>query len=224
MCGRYVFTSPAEALLRLFGIEIPAEAPSAYNIAPGQDAWIVRAGAQGTEAAALRWGLVPFWAKDTNIGYKMINARSETAAEKPAFREALKRRRCLIPADAFYEWHAGENPKQPYLVYRKDRSPLLFAGLWECWEKGDGPLETFAVLTKPADEAIAWLHDRQPVVLGQDASEAWLNGGSEVAQAVLEKPAAVDWAWHKVSRAVNATRNEGPSLVDPWQQAQGSLL
>ena len=224
MCGRYVFTHPADAMLRLFGLDVPKSEPSRFNMAPGQYGWIARGGAQGMEAAQARWGLVPAWAKDTNVGYKMINARSETAAEKPAFREAVKQRRCLIPADAFYEWQGSKPPKQPYLIYAADRSPLVFAGLWERWERGGQPLETFSVLTAAADQAISWLHPRMPVTLPEDTWEAWIMGGAGVAQAMMENPRKVPWAWHKVSSAVNTVKNDSPALLEEYVEPQGSLL
>ena len=196
MCGRYVFITPAESMLRLFGLNVPKSAPTRFNMAPGQYGWIARAAAdgQGMEAAEARWGLVPAWAKDSNVGYKMINARSETAAEKPAFREAMQRRRCLVPSHAFYEWEGAKPPKQPYLIYAEDRSPLVFAGLWERWERGGEALETFSVLTMAADQAIAWMHPRMPVPLPQEAWEPWVLGEAGMAQAVLENPRKVRWA------------------------------
>ena len=226
MCGRYVFITPAEAMLRLFGLDVPKGEPSRFNMAPGQFGWIVRGAASGAgmEAAEARWGLVPAWAKDAAAGYKTINARSETAAEKPAFREAMKARRCLVPSHAFYEWQGAKPPKQPYLLYAEDRSPLVFAGLWERWERGGEALETFTVLTTAADEAISWLHPRMPVVLGPDAWEPWVLGGFGLAQAVLETPRKVPWAWHPVSRAVNSVKNDSVELVKPWEEPQGSLL
>lgn len=224
MCGRYVFTSPAEAMLRLFGLEIPASAPSRFNMAPGQHGWIARAGKQGLEAAQARWGLVPGWAKDQAIGFKTINARSESAAEKPAFRDALMHRRCLVPADAFYEWHGTRTPKQPYLIYAEDRSPLVFAGLWDRWERESQPLETFTVLTTAADESISWLHPRMPVVLPEDAWEPWVLGEPAMARPLLEHPRKVPWAWHSVSKAVNAVQNDSPALIERWEEPQGSLL
>lgn len=224
MCGRYVFTSPAEAMLRLFGLEIPASSPSRFNMAPGQFGWIARAGEQGLEAAQARWGLVPGWAKDPAIAFKTINARSETAADKPAFRDALQHRRCLIPADAFYEWHGAKTPKQPYLLYAKDRTPLVFAGLWERWDRGPQPLETFTVLTTAADEAISWLHPRMPIALPEAAREEWVLGNTQSARELLKHPAPVPWTWHTVSPAVNAVRNDSPALTAHWEEPQGSLL
>lgn len=226
MCGRYVFITPAEAMLRLFGLDVPKGEPSRFNMAPGQYGWIARAAASGEamEAARVRWGLVPDWAKDANVGYKMINARSETAAEKPAFREAMRSRRCLIPSHAFYEWEGAKPPKQPYLIYAEDRSPLVFAGLWERWEHGGEALETFSVLTTAADKAIAWLHPRMPVVLPEEAWEPWVLGRQKTAHAVLANPRKVPWAWHQVSPKVDAVKNDSVELVKRWEAPQGSLL
>ncbi len=168
--------------------------------------------------------MVPSWARDTNIAFKIINARSETAAEKPAFRDALQHRRCLIPADAFYEWHGTRTPKQPYLIYAEDRSPLVFAGLWERWERESQPLETFTVLTTAADEAISWLHPRMPIVLAAAAREEWVLGDSKDAVDLLKQPAPVPWTWHTVSPKVNAVRNESPAMLEWWEEPQGSLL
>ena len=224
MCGRYVFTTPAEAMLRLFGLEIGTPSPSRFNMAPVQHGWIARAGEQGLEAAQARWGLVPGWAKDPTIAFKTINARSETAAEKPAFRDALQHRRCLIPADAFYEWHGTRTPKQPYLLYAEDRAPLVFAGLWERWERESQPLETFSVLTTVADQAISWLHPRMPIALPENAREEWVLGSAQNAVELLKKPALVPWTWHTVSPAVNAVRNDNPTLLEHWEEPQGSLL
>lgn len=226
MCGRYVFINPAQAMLRLFGLTLPAGEPTRFNMAPGQQGWIARAAADGSgmEAAQARWGLVPGWAKDANVGYKMINARSETAAEKPAFREAMQQRRCLIPSHAFYEWQGEKLSKQPYLIYAEDRSPLVFAGLWERGEHGGEALETFSVLTTAADKAIAWMHPRMPVVLPEDAWEPWVLGGPQMAQPVLENQRKVPWAWHPVSKAVNSVKNDSVELVKRWEAPQGSLL
>ena len=226
MCGRYVLISPAEAMLRLFGLDVPKTTPTRFNMAPGQYGWIARAAGDRSqmEAAEARWGLVPAWAKDASVGYKTINARSETAAEKPAFREAMKSRRCLIPSHAFYEWQGAKAPKQPYLIYAEDRSPLVFAGLWERWEQRGEALETFSILTTAADQAIAWMHPRMPVTLPQEAWEPWVLGDTTIAHAVLESPRNVPWAYHMVSTAVNSVKNDTVELVKRWGEPQGSLI
>jgi putative SOS response-associated peptidase YedK len=226
MCGRYVFTSTAEAMLKLFGLTMDQPPPDRYNIAPGQYCLAVRAGEGGAEPASLRWGLVPHWAKDPAIAYRMINARSETAAEKPAFREALARRRCLIPASAFYEWQGEKPPKQPYAIYPEDHGPFAFAGVWERWGDPEQPLETFSILTRAADEGIAWLHHRMPVVMAPERFEVWLGGPADAAADLLHAPTPFAWATHPVSTRINGARAEGADLLEPapLQPQQGSLF
>ena len=226
MCGRYVFTSTADAMLKLFGLSVDAAPPDRFNIAPGQFSLTLRAGEAGPVPATARWGLVPHWAKYPAIAYKMINARSETAAEKPAFREALQQRRCLVPASAFYEWQSERSPKQPYAIYAEDRQPFAFAGLWERWGDPEQPLETFTVLTRVADDSISWLHQRMPVVVHRDRFDVWLSGPAPLAQDLLREPTPFQWATHPVSTKVNAARAEGPDLLEPapLQPSQGSLF
>ncbi len=215
MCGRYVLTSAAEAMLKLFGLSINEPPPDRFNIAPGQYCLAVRAGEQGPDAASLRWGLVPHWAKDPNVGYRMINARSETATDKPSFREALRQRRCLVPATAFYEWLGDKAPKQPYPIHAEDDRPFAFAGLWERWGDPQKPLETFSILTRNADASIAWLHDRMPVVMAPAHFDLWLNGPAPAATDLLREPTSFEWATHPVSNRVNNARAEGPDLMAP---------
>jgi putative SOS response-associated peptidase YedK len=226
MCGRYVFTSTAEAMLKLFGLSLDQPPPDRFNIAPGQFSLTVRAGDAGPVPATARWGLVPHWAKDPAIAYRMINARSETAAEKPAFREALRQRRCLIPASAFYEWQGDKPPKQPYAIYAEAREPFAFAGLWERWGGPAEPLETFTILTRAADPAIAWLHERQPVVLPPTWFADWLSGSAMDAAGLLREPTPFAWATHPVSTRVSSARSEGPDLMEPapMQPSQRSLF
>ena len=226
MCGRYVFTSTAEAMLKLFGLSLDQPPPDRFNVAPGQFALTVRAAAGEMSPAHARWGLVPHWAKDPAIAYRMINARSETAAEKPAFREALCQRRCLIPASAFYEWQGEKPPKQPYAIYADDREPFAFAGLWERWGDPAKPLETFTILTRTADPAIAWLHERQPVVLARSRFEDWLGGPTADATALLHEPTPFAWSTHPVSPKVSNARSEGADLLAPAPllPTQGSLF
>ncbi len=226
MCGRYVFTSTAEAMLKLFGLSLDQPPPDRFNIAPGQYALTVRAAGGEMAPATARWGLVPHWAKDPAIAYRMINARSETAAEKPAFREALRQRRCLIPASAFYEWQGERSPKQPYAIYAEDREPFAFAGLWERWGDPAEPLETFTILTRAADPAIAWLHERQPVVLARSRFDEWLYDPAADATALLREPTPFAWATHPVSPRVSSARSEGADLLAPAPllPTQGSLF
>ena len=215
MCGRYVLTSTAEAMLKLFGLSLNEPPPDRFNIAPGQYCLAVRAGEDGPAPASLRWGLVPHWAKDPNVGYRMINARSETAATKPSFRKAMQHRRCLVPASAFYEWLGNKAPKHPYAIYADDHRPFAFAGLWERWGDPQNPLETFSILTRNADASIAWLHDRMPVVMAPANFDLWLDGPAPAAADLLGEPTPFAWATHPVSARVNNARSEGPDLMEP---------
>ena len=177
MCGRFALIVDASVLADVFDVDPPREFSPRFNIAPTQNAPVVRRGSRGNrECAMLRWGLVPSWSKDLKIGARMINARSETAAEKPSFRAAVKHRRCLIPASGFYEWVRVGDGKQPHFIHFQNTQPFAFAGLWERWSKGeDGPLETFTILTTTPNELISELHDRMPVILSPDAYDDWLD-------------------------------------------------
>ncbi|MCP3911919.1 MAG: SOS response-associated peptidase, partial [Actinomycetia bacterium] len=173
MCGRYTVTRPSDLLTEL-GVETTEPLEASYNVAPTQKVPVVRAttgvvpeaGETKREAVNLRWGLIPFWAKDIKIGNRMINARSETVATKPAFRNSLRRKRCAILADGFYEWKKVEGGKQPYLIHLKDNRPFVFAGLWDCWSKGPiDPIESFTILTTSPNDKVKELHNRMPVIL-----------------------------------------------------------
>lgn len=219
MCGRFCFFSPAEAVVRLFGIDEADPLPPRYNIAPTQHAPVVRARTQGgRELVPLRWGLVPFWAKDVRIGNRMINARGETVAEKPAFRQAFRRRRCLVLADGFYEWQKTATGKQPWYVARVSGEPFAMAGLWESWRDRDGdasPLETCAVITTAANETMRKLHDRMPVILDGTCITAWLDESTDpdALRALLVPAPEGDLQAVEVSRRVNNPANEGPELI-----------
>ena len=181
MCGRYSITTPVEALRRLFRFAGPTPNLAArYNVAPRQDVPVVRLADGGTRAIAmLRWGLVPFWAKDSAIGDRLINARSETAHEKPSFRAPFKARRCILPADGFYEWKKEGKAKQPYRIGLEDGGPFGLAGLWERWDDSSGGvLETCAILTCEANETLRPIHHRMPVILAPDDHGAWLDTGA----------------------------------------------
>lgn len=177
MCGRYALIVDAAVLADVFDVDPPRGFTPRFNIAPTQEAPIVRAGQRGShECAMVRWGLVPSWSKDDKIGARMINARSETAAEKPSFRSAVTTRRCLVPASGFYEWVQGPDGKQPHFIHFSDARVFAFAGLWERWSKGEsGPLDTFTILTTTPNELIAGLHDRMPVILPPETYSEWLE-------------------------------------------------
>lgn len=196
-----------------------------YNIAPTQPIGIVRINAQtGTrEWAFTAWGLVPSWSKDPTIGSRMINARSETAPEKPSFRAAFRRRRCLIPADGFYEWQKQGNRKQPYLITMEHDAPFAFAGLWEYWEGADGSaLETSTILTTEPNAVMAPLHNRMPVIIEPEDYELWLGTAEDDRKGLsllqhLLRPYALEQQMRTVpvSTFVNSPRNEGPDCITP---------
>jgi len=220
MCGRYSLTSPAEAVRRLFNYpERPNLRPRA-NIAPTQEVAAVRLGAEdgARHFVQLRWGLIPAWAKEAAIGAKMINGRAETVAEKPAFRAAFRKRRCLVAADGFYEWKTEGGAKQPYRVARTDGAPFAFAGLWESWDKNpEGPpLETCTIVTTEANERLRTIHPRMPVILDPADFDTWLDGAApaEAAQALLRPYPEAGLIAYRVSRRVNSVANDDPSLID----------
>ncbi|MCH8303057.1 MAG: SOS response-associated peptidase [Proteobacteria bacterium] len=216
MCGRFAFYSPSEATAALFGATSSTEVIPRYNIAPTQFIAAVRTDAQGaSELAMLRWGLVPFWAKDPSIGNRMINARAETVAEKPSFRSAYKKRRCLILADGFYEWRKEGDGKTPYFISLADGSPFAFAGLWEDWnsKESDESLQSTAIITTAANDFMAQLHQRMPVVMLPEQAERWLGGDMELLSKVIDNSPAFR-AW-PVDRKVNNARNEDATLIDP---------
>ncbi len=220
MCGRFTLASPSEVVAEVFGLgEVPVLAPR-YNIAPGQQVAVVRAGADGSRAlGSLRWGLVPSWAKDPAIGNRLINARAETAADKPAFRAGLRGRRCLVVADGFYEWASGGTRKQPYLIAYADGRPFGLAGLWESWQGGGGEtLESCTILTTAPNEVVAPLHDRMPVIVPAAAHGLWLDPRERRPEAVagLLVPAPPEaMVARAVGLRVNNPANEGPGCIEP---------
>ena len=235
MCGRYAFFTPIEAVTRLFGVsEVHArEITPRYNIAPTQEVPIVRrspfldeeaaAHEPARELALARWGLVPFWAKDPSIGNRMINARGETVAQKPAFRAAFRKRRCLLPADGFFEWQRTATGKQPWYIRAAGGAaggaPLALAGLWELWDPPEGgePLASCTIITTRANSFMQPLHDRMPVVLDAAGRDAWLDPAAspDMLQSLLRPPPETALEAWPVSRRVNSPFNEDASLVEP---------
>lgn len=211
---------PPNQIATMLGLSTVPNLEPRYNIAPTQDVVAVRMENGARALVRLRWGLVPFWAKDAAIGAKMINARADTLAEKPAFRQAFQRRRCVIAADGFYEWKtiARARIKQPFHIRRPDGAPFAFAGLWERWEKGDEPLETCTIVTTDAPESLTEIHHRVPVILSEEAMAAWLETpeGEADGLADLLKPLP-DGALiaQPVSTLVNKVANDGPELLEP---------
>lgn len=216
MCGRFAFYSPHEAMAELFRAEPAGSVEPRWNIAPSQDVAAVRERETGKrELVNLRWGLVPYWAKDPSIGNRLINARAESVAEKRAYREAYRKRRCLVLADGFYEWRPGPQGKLPWFISLASGEPFAFAGLWERWrDKQSGNiLETAVIVTTAAQGFIAELHDRMPVVLSREQGDRWLEGDESIlAEAAAYAPALRAWP---VDRRVNTAKNEGADLIEP---------
>ena len=217
MCGRFVMTHPAEALARLFEA-VPAndlpEAPR-YNICPTQEVAAVVAGEGGRRLVALRWGFLPRWYKAPGDGPLLINARAETLAEKPAFREAARARRCLIPADGFYEWTAAEGRRLPWYIHGAERQVLAMAGVWQVWERDEVRLATCAVVTCAAGAGLEALHDRMPVFVAPSDWALWLGEAGHGAARLMRPAAPGVLAWHRVDPAVNSNRAEGAALISP---------
>ena len=217
MCGRYTVTSPPEALRTLFGYEEEPNFPPRYNVAPGQPIAIIRLVGGKRQFALVRWGLLPSWVKDPRTFALLINARGETVLEKPAFRAAMKRRRCLIPADGFYEWQEEGGRKRPFFIHAKSGAPLAFAGLWETWTGPNGEeLETAAIVTTRANQMLAPIHDRMPVIVPPEAFDLWLDCANVDAQtaAALITPAPEDLLEaYEISTAVNRAANDGPEII-----------
>jgi putative SOS response-associated peptidase YedK len=188
MCSRYFLDADGNIIAYTFRVPLHERIRKRFNIAPTQEAPVVRAGADGArEVAMLRWGLVPYWAKDLKAGTRMINARSEGIEAKPAFREAVKARRCVVPATGFFEWNGQPGRKQPFAITLPGQQLFAFAGLWERWKPPGGePVETFTIVTTDANEAVARIHDRMPVILPMDAIDTWLTAPPDAARALLK--------------------------------------
>lgn len=224
MCGRFTLNTSASRLADAFG-GAPADYPEArYNIAPSQAVAAVRArpGGSTREAVMLRWGLIPSWAKDPVIGNRMINARAESVADKPSFRAAFRRRRCLVPADGFYEWQKCNGAKQPFCIVRADGAPFAFAGLWEHWENaGAGAastVESCTIVTTEANERVAPIHNRMPVILDPADYALWLDpqvADRPILEALLQPCPADDLAAWPVSTHINSPDYGAPDCVEP---------
>ncbi len=229
MCGRFVSSSAPDQVAAYFGVDQVGETllePS-YNVAPTNDVYVVLESGGVRRLEAFHWGLVPFWAKDPKIGNRMINARAETVAEKNAYRTAFRKRRCIIPADGFYEWtkKPGQDKKQPMYIHRPDGEPFAFAGLWETWKGEDGaPLQSCTIITGQPNEAMAEIHDRMPAILPPSAWATWLDTelqDPEVLQPLLVPAPNRIITMHPVSTEVNNPRNGGAHLVEPLDEASG---
>jgi putative SOS response-associated peptidase YedK len=220
MCGRFALKASPKSIQEHFHLpEIPALAPR-YNVAPSQEIAVVRHFLQDPfpRLDMLRWGFIPSWAKDIKIGYKMINARGETLAQKPAFRTSYKKRRCLVVADGFYEWsHAGSR-KQPFFIRLKSNDVFAFAGLWDTWHNPDGSIiESCAIITTSANELVGKIHDRMPVILQPEHYAVWLQDKAreESLQLLLVPYPARAMEAYRVSNVVNSPQNDTPSCLKP---------
>ena len=225
MCGRFTLASDAETLQQLFfNFDTPVNLAPRYNIAPTQDVAVITNTPVETERplAFFHWGLIPSWAKDPKIGNRMINARSETLAEKPSFRAAYKRRRCLVLADGYYEWQKipDDRLKQPVYIRLKSQKPFAFAGLWETWQTDEmeQPLRSCTIITCPPNPLLEKIHHRMPVILSQDAYTAWLAPDGRSAdglQPLLIPYSAQEMEAYPVSRFVNRPTNNSPECIEP---------
>lgn len=224
MCGRFTSLLTPELLIAIrdqFGVSVPEAAEARYNIAPSQNVWVIRNEVDHNRLDLMKWGLVPMWAKDPSVGSQMINARCETVAEKPAFRQAIKHRRCIVPAAGFYEWApptVAGGRKQPLYIHMADASPMCFAGIWEQWKRPgeDGFLESFTIITTTANELIAPIHDRMPVILQPDDFGLWLSHNMHDPELLRDMyrpfPAGLLEAY-KVSDLVNNVRFDAQACI-----------
>ena len=215
MCARFAFFN-GKIIKDEFGVPVIPDLQPRYNIPPTSVVPAIVETAQGRELRFFRWGLVPSWSKDPDIGSRMINARAETLAEKPSFRSAFKRRRCLIPADGFYEWIGEKGKKQPYYISMRTNKTFAFAGLWEYWEGIEGTLETCTIVTTKANEIVAPLHDRMPVIVARQDHETWLDPSIESApplRPILAPYPADEMAAHPVTKAMGSSALDGPECI-----------
>jgi putative SOS response-associated peptidase YedK len=218
MCGRFIQRASGDDLAERFHLAAPPAVTPRYNLAPSQPVWAIRVAGGVRELVALRWGLVPAWSPEPRTSYSTHNARAETAVEKPTYRQAFRRRRCLIPADGFYEWQAIGKGKQPYCIAPADGRPLAFAGLWERWARDGQVLESCTILVTQANEIMAPIHDRMPAILDPAAEARWLD--PELTDPAALQPLLVPCPPERlrvwpVSPAVNSTRHDGPDLMAP---------
>jgi putative SOS response-associated peptidase YedK len=226
MCGRYAITSAPEGIRALFRYEEQPNFPPRYNIAPSQPIPVVRLVDGRRHFALVRWGLIPSWVKDPKSFSLLINARGESVIDKPAFRAAMRRRRCLIPADGFYEWKRDGERKRPYFVRPKRGGPVAFAGLWETWCGPNGEeVETAAIVTTQANRTLATIHDRMPVIVPPEAFDLWLdcaNVDARTAAALLMPAPDALLDAYEISTAVNRTADDNPALIEPVGSAAPS--
>jgi len=214
MCGRLTQSSKSAEYASLFEAVTRLDARPSYNLAPSQPITICRMNGERS-LLQVRWGLIPHWAKEAKTGYNMINARAETVATKPAYRDAYKKRRCLIPTDGFYEWRQT-TPKQPFFIHREDNHPFALAGIWEHWEKGDDIIETAAIIVTEGNKLMVPIHDRMPVIIEPKDFEIWLNPEQDAKElsGLLVPHDEKGFEAYPISAAVNKPSNNDPSLIE----------
>ncbi|QPJ63521.1 MAG: SOS response-associated peptidase [Candidatus Nitronauta litoralis] len=218
MCGRYSLSKSIKEIAEHFKSPLIEIGPwPRFNIAPTQSLPVVTEGQDGFEIQLMKWGLVPHWAKDASLGSRMINARAETVAEKPSFRDAFKSKRCLIPCDGFYEWVAGEDGKTPHYIHMKGGQLFALAGIWSEWTKGETPLQTYSIITTEANEYLTPLHHRMPVILKPDQYSEWMQkAASKTDLLSLLNPLKEDaLEYFPVSKLVNSPKNDSAECIFP---------
>lgn len=218
MCGRYAQRTDPKRLAKEFKVAEVPEVEPRYNIAPTQAILGVVEASGGREMKFYKWGLIPSWAKDKSMGARLINARSETIQEKPSFRDAFKKRRCIIPADGFYEWKRTDGKKQPFFFRMQDERPFGFAGLWDQWKGTDGEvINSCTILTTEANEVLRPVHDRMPVILHPEEYSLWLEADVRERESLIEllRPyPAEEMVGYPVSASINSPRNQGAELIE----------
>jgi putative SOS response-associated peptidase YedK len=226
MCGRFSLKTTPDTLERIFGHAAPPGYRPRYNVAPTQEVLAIVASQAPERLAMLRWGLIPFWAKDPSIGNKLINARCESIQEKPAYRNAFRERRCVVLADGFYEWQRQADGKHPMWIRPPGGEPFAIAGLWERWGRGDEWIVSCTILTTGANPFMQPIHDRMPVILGEVARRAWLSEGAEETDlfGLLAEAQDVELRSHEVSTLVNNPANDLPECVDPVEPEPEPLM
>jgi len=221
MCGRITLRITADELHSAFGFVAPPDYRPRYNIAPSQGILALASGEAGSELRTFRWGLVPSWARDPAIGSRLINARGETVAEKPAFRSAFGRRRCLVLADGFYEWQRSGPVKRPHLLHLRSGEPFTLAGLWEVWSRVGRTIESCTIITTEANSLVAPVHDRMPVILGPGERERWMAPDATRAElkGLLRAYPEGEMDLYEVSTVVNSPANDSPECAEPLAES-----
>ena len=220
MCGRYQIVTDAQAIYDAFqvGAELNVALLQRYNVAPATDQQVILSASGHRVTRWHHWGLIPHWAKDKAIGYKTINARGESVAAKPAFRAALRQRRCLVPATGFYEWKVRDGGKQPYLIKPRSGGLISFAGLWESWAGPDGEVRSFTIITTEPNALMARIHDRMPAIIAPEHYARWLDPAlqdpAQIRPMIASYPAAALDAI-PLGRQINNARNQGPAVIEP---------